>query len=364
MRLPARLALAALLACGCVGPQSEKRPAPDWAGRAWPEADALFTSDPRWLGGDGAYSISLDDKRTLWMFGDSFIARSLPGKRSDADWARNTAAIQTGRDPSKASIRFYWRTKSGKSVALFGPEGDRWLWPGHGALIQERLLLFFMRIRKTDEGGAFGFAAYGAEARLIENPREEPSAWRRATIELPKNDFGAILGTGGVISHKGHLYAYSPHHTTHRVYLARWSVEDAAKGVLDAPVWWDGRGWTSQNDLRGAPAAVVDKGQVESTVHFDRKREIFVLAQSVGFAPAHLALRTAPRPEGPWSPPKPVFRPEEAGFPSAFIYAGKAHPALSGAELVMTYASNTSDLGVLVNDMRLYFPRFVRAPAP
>ena len=31
---------------------------------------------PRWLGGDGAYSIDLGGDRTLWLFGDSFIATS------------------------------------------------------------------------------------------------------------------------------------------------------------------------------------------------------------------------------------------------------------------------------------------------
>lgn len=46
---------------------------------AWPEADKLFRSDPRWLGGDAAYSVDLGHGRVPWLFGDSFIADA-PGQ--------------------------------------------------------------------------------------------------------------------------------------------------------------------------------------------------------------------------------------------------------------------------------------------
>src|SRR6187402_497960 len=46
----------------------------------WPEADALFRRDPRWLGGDAAITVALGGERVLWLFGDSFIAH--PGERS------------------------------------------------------------------------------------------------------------------------------------------------------------------------------------------------------------------------------------------------------------------------------------------
>lgn len=34
-------------------------------GTAWPEADKLFHSDPRWLGADGAFSIDLGGGRVV-----------------------------------------------------------------------------------------------------------------------------------------------------------------------------------------------------------------------------------------------------------------------------------------------------------
>jgi hypothetical protein len=33
-----------------------------------------FPDKDGWYGGDGAYSIKLDDKRVLWLFGDTFVS--------------------------------------------------------------------------------------------------------------------------------------------------------------------------------------------------------------------------------------------------------------------------------------------------
>ena len=69
---------------------------------SWPEADALFRKDPRWLGGDGAFSVDLGGERTLWLFGDSFVATSAANERAESKMVRNSIAVQTGRDPVPA----------------------------------------------------------------------------------------------------------------------------------------------------------------------------------------------------------------------------------------------------------------------
>jgi len=45
--------------------------------------------------------------------------------------------------------------------------------------------------------------------------------------------------------------------------------------------------------------------------------------------------------------------------PNPFVYAGKSHPVLTGADLIVTYVANGSDQ-TLANDMSIYYPRFVR----
>ncbi len=59
-------------------------------GRAFTEAEELFRRDPRWLGADAALSIPLADGRTVWLFGDTFIAKSSAHVRSESEMVRNT----------------------------------------------------------------------------------------------------------------------------------------------------------------------------------------------------------------------------------------------------------------------------------
>ena len=93
---PRNLATLALVLCLCSVAVAQ-------TGVAWPEADRLFHSDPRWLGADGAYSIDLGHGRVLWAFSDSFVARRPGADRPHSAFIHNTVAIQSGYDPSQAT---------------------------------------------------------------------------------------------------------------------------------------------------------------------------------------------------------------------------------------------------------------------
>ena len=123
----------------------------------WREADLLFRRDPHWVGSDGAYSIDLGKAHTLWLFGDTWIDPSGRHTRAGARMVRNTVAIQTGRDPSRAKMVFYWgKTGDGRPDSFIPDEGSYWFWPGHGIRIGDRLILFLGRLRGTRTG--LGFA--------------------------------------------------------------------------------------------------------------------------------------------------------------------------------------------------------------
>ena len=42
------------------------------------------------------------------------------------------------------------------------------------------------------------------------------------------------------------------------------------------------------------------------------------------------------------------------------IYSAKAHPQLTGADLVLTYATNTFQFAEHLTDGSIYYPHFVR----
>jgi hypothetical protein len=86
---------------------------------------------------------------------------------------------------------------------------------------------------------------------------------------------------------------------------------------------------------------------------------LILQVQSVGFGGAHIGLRSADRLMGSWTPLRKIYRPPESDGPDLFVYVGKAHPELKGADLIVTYAANGKD-SRLATDLTIYFPRFAK----
>ncbi len=99
--------------------------------RSSPQARCLpdFPDKDGWYGGDGAYSIPLDEQRTLWIFGDTFVSEEADRKdRIGMDVVLGTTlAVSTCSADHQFSIQYFLKKKNGKFVSSFG--GDEWLWP-------------------------------------------------------------------------------------------------------------------------------------------------------------------------------------------------------------------------------------------
>ena len=323
--------------------------------QTWPEADALFHADPRWLGADGAYSVDLGADRSLWVFGDTYLASHPGGTRDDALFLHNSAAVQTGRDPSEALIEFAWGADAaGNPQSFLAQEGSDWFWPSGGARLGSSLLLFWSRVRNTSSGG---FEQYSWRVTIVSDPDDPPTAWTFDDAMLPADTQGVEF-VGAVMADAGYLYAWGElPGDLHDLVLARWSASSAASGDLTTPDWWCGDRWAS-GDCGGPPAVVVHQGAPELSVQRDGHLAPYVMVQTEGYGASTLALRTAPAPEGPWSDAESFFRPPESLAEEAFVYAGKAHPELTGANIVATYVPTT--FGPTPSDEDLYRPHFVR----
>ncbi len=336
---------------------------PGWSVVAWPEADALFHRDPRWLGADCAYSVDLGAGRVLWLFGDTFVSTASPPRRRGAKMPRNTVAIQQGYDPAQAKIQFYWRTVESAPASFFPDRSDTWYWPGHGVRLDAELLLFFMKVQKVE--GGLGFAVTGWAAVAIDNPEDTPDRWHLRWLPVPDNAQHAIIGAASVARRGEWVEAYSPVEPSprHDAHLVRWPVAALRRHDLSAPEWWNGSAqrWTPQREIDGTLTPLFTDAQTEFTVHYEPRQQRYIAVQTRGFGGADLAVRFAPATTGPWSDLQPIHRPAEATRPRIMIYAGKAHPQLigPGADLVLTYATNT-DWELCLDDLALYYPRFLK----
>ena len=335
---------------------------------AWPEAETSFRSDDAWLGGDGALSIPLDDARTLWLFGDSFVVDgSLPpaarSGRAGAVMVRNSIAIQEGSDLSSARLRFHARTdERGRPSAFFSEVGasDTWLWPGHGLRTPSGLVVFMHRMARDDAEGGLGFRPAGALALSITGIDRAPRSWQVTAIPLPPLPSAGLVGAA-VLQDGPYVYAFGVRDPGDRALtLVRWAAASFASGDLAAAEVWTGEDGFMRG---GEAAALLAPVSTELSVTADPRGSGhgFVLMHSQGFGLAPIAVRFARTLEGPWSEPATIdLAPYVEPSGDTLVYAAKAHPEQRGAEWVVTYAVNSLDGTRVWRDLSIYFPRVLR----
>lgn len=338
-------------------------------GLAYPDADALFHKDPCWLGSDAALSIPLASDRTLWLFGDTFIATSEANTRLESELARNTIAVQKGNDPRTASISFHWKQDSDGSPASFFPENEEiWYWPGHGIRLNKGPLIIFLHAFIKTPGDGLGFANKGYAIAVIDDPDLSPDLWDPRIIDAPQSDFDAVPATA-VIQEGEHIIGVAIRQNgTHAGALVRYPISDIAKGDLSSSEWWEGtkKSWVRESAVsKDGPLFVIDDAGSECSIHWDERSKSFIHIASYGFGATTIGMRTASSITGPWSEQKMIYQPPESDGPRPFVYAAKAHPELIGpstSDLIITYATNSfefEDLFSPEGSSSLYWPRFV-----
>lgn len=341
--------------------------------RALPEAEQVFHRDPRWLGADAALSVPITSGRTLWLFGDTFIATSDARVRAQAKMVRNSVAVQDGADPRTARMSFHWGAAADAGPdAFFRGRDDRWYWPGHGVRLREGPLVVFLYAMETaGDGGPLGFACTGFALAVIDDPAAPPSAWRPVIRDAPFPEFDAIPATAAV-REGDHVVAVAIRQKgVHAGALVRYPVATLARGDVSGAQWWAGesRGWVDEDKLgAGGPAWVLEDAGAECSLHWSERTKRYVHVASHGFGATTIGVRTAPSLTGPWSAPVTVFRPPESDAARPFVYAAKGHPELDGpdpGDLLVTYAANSftfEDLLRPPGGKELYWPRMVRVP--
>lgn len=347
-----------LLVVACAGAPLPRTAAP------WPEADALFRRDPRWLGGDAVYSVDLGHDRILWLFGDSFVAPDGARDRRTATMVRNTLAVQQGRDPASASIVFHWRTADdGKPLAAFADDGAIGHWPLHGVRLAEGpLLVCLTRVRNTP-GIGLGFAIDGWRLVCIDAPDLAPEAWRPRELACATTPAGVTFGTSVWCDGDHVVLLGTRGNGPHRGVLARFRRRDVTTGNVTLECWSGGR-WTPASPDAPLDEVLADAGP-ECSLH--RHGDGWLHTMSRGFGRTTIAVHTAPQATGPWSPLHDVFTPPECAAAQPFVYAGKAHPEMHAGYgwLAISYAANSFDFAELftpAGQQTLYWPRFVRVP--
>ena len=338
-----------------------------WTAEALPQYDQLFQRTNDWTGADGDFAVTLTNGLTLWLFSDTFVGAVREGHRRETTMIHNSAAWQHGTDPVSASVEFFHgRSADGKPAALIEPaDGKGFFWLSDGAMVRGRLYLFLAGVELTDDRSAFGFRQTGVSLGEVNNPLDPPNEWHVTQTAIPFAKFGGaerLFFGSAVLATDGCVYVYGTREQDGRggksMILAR--VPDRSLADFSA---WEFRtrgGWTNQV---AAAANLCEGMAVEYSVSWLPALGRYVLICTENGLSEKIILRTAPKPWGPWSAATVVYRcPEMAWGKQIFCYAAKAHPMLAARpdELMVTYAANSFQFDQVINDARLYWPRFVR----
>ncbi|MCU0644752.1 MAG: DUF4185 domain-containing protein, partial [bacterium] len=108
---------------------------------------------------------------------------------------------------------------------------------------------------------------------------------------------------------------------------------------------------------------LIEHFTTEFSITFIPKIKKYVLIANAWKHPHPITVRFSDTSYGPFTEPQIVYQcPEIEWSPSYFCYAAKAHPELvdQDDELIVSYMTNSKVLHDCFEDLRIYFPRFVK----
>ncbi|WP_341267837.1 DUF4185 domain-containing protein [Gordonia malaquae] len=307
--------------------------------------------------------------QTLMAFGDTFGNCTVSGKQ----WRHNVLLRTDDTDLSDGltiADGVPGDTTSGASVSATAPRYARQMigaigWPGvevttiptAAIAIEGKQYVNYMSVRKWGAAGMWdtNFSAIAVSADNGQTWTTEPSTIRvNAPIAVPlptgwpsvrPNDakFQQSAYVAGHGADAGWVFQYgTPNGRFGAAYVARFRPSDILD--LSAYEYWTGSGWSPNID---SVRRVVGAPVTEVSVAWSEYLGKYVMVDS----PLNVHLRTADRPQGPWSLPRFLF-------PSLIsVYAPMmlpSSPALrgTGPELYMN-ASRWDDYNVLLLRSRL-----------
>jgi hypothetical protein len=322
-----------------------------------------YRAVPGFVGADVGADVTLQDARSLWVFGDTLRQADFPGQR----FVRNSMLLlrHTGCSivvlpadhgaviPDRADGVGYWPMDLAAvhrtGYDLVGVSLQRVRTIGTGVFDFEVLgpafALFRLPVGKSPE--LMFVRDVGAD-----NPDSERPMWG-AAVET-SGDTVYIYGTAR--PRDGSTFGWSLH-------VARVDILD----VFDPKAWryWDGRQW--QRDPQRSAVLIPAVGGVSEVLSvFHRGSSWYAVSKRDEILGQDLVIWKAPSPTGPFVASAPLAQIPSNSSDGLLRYMPLAHPDLltSPDSVVVSYSRNVADLTRLLKHPGLYRPRFLQVPLP
>ena len=315
---------------------------------------------------DGGFSITLNDGKVLWLFGDSYIDHydSITKSVPCLFQARNSALLQPSANDWNwhNTTALFDSSSNDKTFLKYKQHPDHFFWPASGYQLKDTIFIYGMNMKNVK--GGLGFAKAGNDVWI---KLAYPSLKIAGIKELPSMD--SIQFGCGLIRNNNDGYAYI-YGTKQKVissglYLARFPLDHPAS----AWNFWNGSSWS--NDISEAKEITTTPSN-STTVSKVKNRYVALTAEfSLGCDQGkNIYASTSDHLEGPFSTPKIIYTINDTlqGH-HPFFYLPIAHPDCinNKNELLVHYSINGYE-PCIVNcrsnkfDPEYYRPQAIRVP--
>lgn len=310
-----------------------------------PEKDIL-------TGGDGAISIQIDNSKSFWLWGDSFLGEVIDNQRSESSpfimgnvWQLldgETVKTITGGSPTSLESVLKTEKVDGYPAVL---------WPMHGFVKNNIVHVFMSTIVQTGTGTWDFYWHSTVYYRLSLSDLSVIDKQELLTAEQTNAHFGF-----GVTEHDDFYYVYGSNPQpdfTAGLHAAR------ARLVNDKLQDWeyfDGNNWVHDaKESKSLQEIDIPVSEQFSVFKQDNK---FILLTQDRFKP-EIYTFTANTPEGPWTNKKHIYTIPEGEDTTLFTYNAMAHPQYGpDGNLLVSYCVNAKNIPDLYSDVSIYKPRF------
>jgi hypothetical protein len=311
-----------------------------------------------WIGGDGAFSIALNDTTRLWLFGDTWVGQVKDNKRSDATIIRNSIATQ-GCD---GQIHYYLR-KGGQPFFINARKGE-WCWPADGICINNTLYVFLSRVMMKDSTvtTGFGMANVGEDLAIIHLNSIDPADWEINYQPLPAN---TPRLASAVARDRYFVYLFGDDQSgRHTTFLARMPIDN----ITDFTKLQYYHPKTSEWKPEFNKATLLFGAAPEFSVRFDAGSQNWIAVYSKNGMSKDIMMRYAKNITGPWSNERVIAQCAEMQWSKNYYgYEAKQTAPLKGDKtdnLTITYLINSFSFWDVAKDIRIYEPQVIKVKNP
>lgn len=306
-------------------------------------------------GGDGAISIVVDNHKSLWLWGDSFMGEVVNNQRGDSV----TNPLITGNlfvelDDEKPTT-ICGGTPQNPQPVIPSDSIDGFLaayWPHHGFVENNILHVFMVRI-------IFDPSVWFVVDKPAYFRMSLPDYTLIDSQELASFPVNKIWYGFGFFELEGYYYTYG-WTESREMHAARAQLTDDR---LQGWEYFDGTNWNSDpatsHKLPGLDMRISTQFSV-----FPYKNKYILISQDGNSLSNNIYSFIADTPTGPWYNKKLLYTaPEPAADSRVYTYNAMAHPQYDqGNRLLIGYSVNAFIPKDVWEDASIYKPRFIRVP--